>query len=397
MIETDKKTSEILPPVAGHLEKAPVYALPADATEDDARKMAVKVMYDSVTFPWAPDKTVELIYPQGEKVHRHTFSPDGCYAGMPYCGAHIGIHQALEYYDFSNGRMCGLDYENISPMFGSTCASTATWALASVLRSNKATFTNYVTPAFGFQAIGGLRLPEDLVKWVNGEKDTKHLVEATDEETLYRAYVEMKPADLLLTTGSDKIGNHCMMCYAPCEVVYRADGSIDPEESFATIIDQWAKEYPLEIDGTEYQVRGRVGKRYRFAKLREKHFIPMRAEEFADWKGYVKGCSGLDRNAGSLEDLSKARVISNYRLAALEFTVTDGQDREVFRKYMRTVTGDYPSGKDREYPAEAAVPDRNELMPFLTGGQTYTARLKSLIATGEWFTVSEFPMTDQNG
>ena len=213
-----------------------------------------------------------------------------------------------------------------------------------------------------------------------------------DEETLYRAYTEMKPADLLLTRGSDKLGNHCMMCYAPCEVAYRPDGSIDPEESFASIIDQWAKEYPLEINGTEYQVRGRIGKRYSFAKLRERDFIPMRANEFADWKGYVSGCSELDRNAGSLEELSKARVLSNYRLAALEFTLTDGQNRKVFRKYVRTVVGDYTVGNDRNYPVEAVIPERSELMSVLTEGQVYTARLKSLIATGEWFTVSEFPM-----
>ena len=386
----EKMTEKTLSPVKGHLDKAPVYTLPLDATEDEARAMAVKVMYDSLTFPWAPDKTAELTYPQGEKVRRNTFSPEGCYGGMPYCGAHMGILQALEYYDFSDGRMRGLDYENISPMFGNTCASAATWALASVVRSNKATFTNYVAPNYGFQPLGGIRLPEGLDKWVTGGDDTKQLVESMDEKTLYRAYTEMKPADLLLTRGSDKLGNHCMMCYAPCEVAYRPDGSIDPEESFASIIDQWAKEYPLEINGTEYQVRGRIGKRYSFAKLRERDFIPMRANEFADWKGYVSGCSELDRNAGSLEELSKARVLSNYRLAALEFTLTDAQDKQVFRKYVRTSIGDYPLGNDRNYPAEAVIPESSELKAVLTEGQSYTVRLKSLIATGEWFTVSEF-------
>ena len=393
----EKTAEKNLSPVKGHLKQAPVYALPEDATEDEVRAMAVKVMYDSLTFPWAPDKTAELIYPQGDKVRRNTFTPDGCYGGMPYCGAHMGIHQALEYYDFSTGRMRGLDYENISPMFGNTCASSATWALASVVRNNKACFTNYVTPAFGFHSIGGIRLPEGLVKWVNGEADTRILVEAMDEETLYRAYLEMKPADLLVTRGSEKLGNHCMMCYAPCEVTYRPDGTIDPEESFASIIDQWAKEYPLEINGTEYQLRGRIGKRYSFSKLRERDFIPMRADELADWKGYVKGCSELDRTANSLEELSKAEVISNYRLAAVEFTLTDAQNREVFRKYARTTAADYPSGNDRHYPAETVVPDENELKAVLSEGQIYTARLKSLIATGEWFTVSEFTVEGQNG
>ena len=202
----------------------------------------------------------------------------------------------------------------------------------------------------------------------------------------------MKIADVFLTIGTDTSTSHAMMCLTAPVVVYRADGSIDPDKSTVTIIDQWTKDYKYKINDNTYMIRGRIGTTYTFTKLKNDAFIPLRANELANWTGYVKGESKADRTIGSLSELRNAHVVSNYRLAKVEFTVTSESGAVVYRKVAMPGASEQSTGTDRNYPASSAVPLLSELRGVVKEGRTYQVTLKSLIATGETFVLAEFPL-----
>ena len=380
--------------VPDHLTEQPSYVLPANATEEDAREMIVKAMMDNDTFPWTPAVDAHLTYDQTStgKVRNNDFQATVAFGGMPYAGGGKGLLQVLEYYDYSNGVMHGMDYSNINSEFGNTCAAAVNWAMASVCPGISASATYHVNQSHGYQALGEVELPNGLERWQSGVVDTPSLIERMDEQALYRSFALMKIADVFLTIGTDTSTSHAMMCLTAPVVVYRADGSIDPDKSTVTIIDQWTKDYKYKINDNTYMIRGRIGTTYTFTKLKNDDFIPLRANELANWTGYVKGESKADRAIGSLSELRNAHVVSNYRLAKVEVTVTSESGAVVYRKVAMPGASEQSTGTDRNYPASSAVPLLSELRGVVKEGRTYQVTLKSLIATGETFVIAEFPL-----
>lgn len=388
------KHSFIHAEVPDHLTEQPIYVLSENATEEDARAMVLKAMMDNDTFPWTPAEDAHLTYDQTStgKVRNNDFPATVAFGGMPYSGGARGVLQVLEYYDYSNGVMHGLNYSNINSEFGNSCAAAVNWALASVCPGISASATYHVNQAHGYQAIGEVKLPDNLERWQSGVVDTPSLIERMDEQALYRSYALVKIADSFLTIGTNTSTSHHMMCLTAPEVSYRSDGSIDPDKSTVTIIDQWTKDYKYKINDNTYSIRGRIGTKYTFTKLKDDAFIPLRANELANWTGYVKGESKADREIGSLSELRSAHVVSNYRLAKVEFTVTSESGAVVYRKVAMPGAGDQSSGTDRNYPASSVAPLLSDLREVVKEGRTYQVALKSLIATGETFVVAEFPL-----
>jgi len=263
--------------------------------------------------------------------------------------------------------------------------------MAAVCPSIRGTSTGFVTPYYGYAAMGEVSIPGNLIKF-DDMSSTKKVVEEMDAQALFRSYAVMKPADVFLSVGSENIGAHCMMCYKEAEVVYRADGSIDPEESQAVIIDQWSSEHKFEINGNRYSIRGRIDKKYTFSELKRLHFIPLRASEFADWKGYTPASSALNREVKSLSDLRNARVESNYRVAYVELLIRSESGTVVLRKHYKTPQSMYPNSEDRNIPGSEVVPMNSEVREVVREGRAYTVEVRSLLATGESFLLAEFPI-----
>ena len=107
----------------------------------------------------------------------------------------------------------------------------------------------------------------------------------------------------------------------------------------------------------------------------------------------MKGESKADRAISNLSELRSAHVVSNYRLAKVEFTVTSESGAVVYRKVAMPGASDQSSGTDRNYPASTVAPLLSELREVVKEGRTYQVALKSLIATGETFVIAEFPLT----
>ena len=376
--------------VPDHLTLAPAYTLAQDATEEEARAMCVKAMADQLTFCWTPAQDATLLYTQIDNNRDTVFYASKAYAGMPYAGGGTGLLQALEYYDFESGVMVGLPWDNINDVFGNTCATAVNWALSSVCPSICGTQTSSVTPFFGYVTIGEVVLPADLTTFDSTNQTTRQYVDATDEQALYRAYAQMLPADVFISVGSPNEGAHAMMCYEAPEVKTLANGSIDPENSFATVIDQRITNKETVVNGTAYLMRGRIGGRLSFAELRQKHYLPLRPADLANWQGSVKASSVSDREVSSLAELKEAALLSNYRLARVSLNVVSDSGAVVYQRKIIISQDLFREMKDRAYALNALVPRTDTLKKLIREGRTYTVEVRSLLATGEEFTPVSF-------
>lgn len=124
----DKKLDASVP---DHFTERPVYALPENATEDEARQMIIKAMEDQISFPWTPEQTFSYTKVVGTDKQYIYFSGNG-YAGLPYSSAASSMFHALEYYDYSTGVLHGFDWKQIGSYFGNSCAAAVNWAVCAV-------------------------------------------------------------------------------------------------------------------------------------------------------------------------------------------------------------------------------------------------------------------------
>ena len=369
-VENNADPAPTTAPVPDHLTAPPVYTLPGNASSDEARAMAVRAMADQLTFPWTPAQDATLKYIQVNNDRNRTFYASKAYAGMPYAGGGTGLLQALSYYDFETGVMKDLPWQNINDVFGNTCATAVNWALSAVCPSVCGTQTDSVAPAFGYEPIGDVTLPPDLVTFDNGEHSTSVYVDAADEQALYRAYAMMLPADVYISVGSPNEGAHAMMCYETPEIVSLPGGGIDPDNSFAVVIDQRATDKEYVLNGTTYLMRGRIGGRISFSELRRKHYLPLRPADLANWQGSEPAASALDGAVSTLAELRGATVLSNYRLARLTFTLTDESGEVVLTRKLNVAQSNFREKQDRAFAAASAIPGDRALKDAVGEGKT---------------------------
>ena len=108
---------------------------------------------------------------------------------------------------------------------------------------------------------------DDIIRDVNAERGVNGM---------YDCYAQMKPGDCLVNTG------HVIMV-KDVEIVTWKDGSINPNESKAIVLEQWeAWGQTQKKNGVTYRVQGGINTGYTFASLMEKNYIPFTFAELLD-------------------------------------------------------------------------------------------------------------------
>ena len=384
--------------VADPLLTPPCYKLPENATEDDARAMAVRAFEDELTFCWTPIRDVEYLKFTSGRFKKYSLSMMQAYAGLPYNDAAKSIFHVLEHYDPKTGVVHGLDFDDCNHTFGNSCATATNWALSTVCPSLTANSTARITPTFGYTFLGEVT-PRP---WVNmdrrdqGPRTTEAIIEAMDEQALYRTYAIMKPADVVVSKGSHASGEHEMMCRALPEVKYLPDGSIDGKASILHIIDQHQDERSWMKNGHVYQIRGHVDQPYTFAELRKFHYLPMRPRDFRDWNGPLKAESWFHMPVKTLEDLKAARILTNYRVVKFEGALVNECGTTLYRVKKMTKHDDYFVAADRDQTADVLYPDFEALKAVMKPGRQYCYEIRVLVANGETLIVGRFPLTAED-
>lgn len=389
--EHNKKLEEKVP---DHFTERPVYALSENATEDEVRQMVIQAMYNQITFPWTPEQ--DFAYTKTIGVSRSydykTYTP---YAGNPYSSAALSMFHALEYYDYSNGILHGFDWNHISDLFGNSCAAAVNWALAAVCPNFNAVSSSSLTPVYGYATLDGLTFPEGIREWNGGVNDTAQVVHGVEEQAMMEIYASIKPGDVIAKVGSDDEG-HVMMVYKEPVVVRNADGTINPKESKAIIIDQWSSQRVIKVGEGYYTTCGRYDIEYTFEEYYTKGYMPFRAAFLADYKGYEKAYVKTDKEITSIDEIANTKMETNFRVVKYEGALISESGKTIYLKKSITSRDLYPNGKDRNCKLSKAAPKVDDLKAVMVEGRKYTYEVRVLVSTGELLTVCQIPLTLEN-
>ena len=361
----------------------PDYTFSSDPTPDELRQMAVKAMRDVLSIQWCTE--TEIRYRKNGPVSKKEFvhSPENTYAGLLYSTASTGLFQFYEYYNPKTG--C-LEYpgtaDELKLELGNSCADALLWSWSTVCNSIKGGFYPVLmVPSNGYVIIGDYTYRQTIQSY--NEMPSYAIIENNGVDVILDAYTKMLPADALLSNSD----NHAMMVIEAPVVVYKADGSIDQENSYVMIQDQRAGGstfYEEVVNGHTLNFSGRTSAKITFAKLIEDDYIPVTTAEFLGTKPYEKANVSVNQDCSTLADLKNVTVEANYPFAVINILSVDGKGNTTVLK-RKTFGANDMYGPPRTFKL-AEFKDLDSISP----ASNCTIQLEVVLSTGERFTPITF-------
>ncbi len=366
-------------------KKRPCYALPADATVDDMRAMAVQAMKDSVSVPWQTDKPIRYTKALGA-AGSYDLEPGVAFSGLPYTSSASGIFQWLEYVDREDGHIKDAPFDKLGFELGNACAPAVSWAQSTVCPSvAMGLICRRYLPVNGYEPVGGLKFPEGLIDYV--DYPTKAIQEDAGKEAVLESYTMALPGDTLVKAGLLP-GQHTMMAGEEPVVVRDGTGAIDIDRSFIRVVDQRAKEYPVEQDGKEMSRRGRILAEVPFRLLYEEGYLVMRPRAWVEGAPYEPAWVKMIPAVWDPKDVLHARFRSNYRMAVIR-TELISPEGEVIGTRLNLPTGQMCQRYWKEGFDGQDIPEYGEFIKLREENPAAHIRMTIRVATGEAFICEE--------
>lgn len=339
----------------------------SDMSIEDARKLCVDFFRYCKTAVWIPNDNY-VFYHDTKNTKEDTLISGQTYGGVPYISMGSGnIYRLLDYMDPETGVVDVAAAGKYPRFFGNQCSFGSACGWGRVINSARFNWTEGMVQASGFLRLGSYTYDDILVGFSSGY-GTDEIASENGMQTMLESYAQLKVGDgvVYFTTAG-----HVVMIASDAHVEYKADGTIDPDASYVTIIDQaqtWA-EATNEV-GDAYTYQKNVDAKRTFTKLYNDHYLPF---TFAEWLGTdpiedTEIAFSHKADTISLEELFKSSITCNYCLSDVYAVVHDSKGNEVLKIASR-----------------ASRPDRTELKFFEHGdGVTSWGDLESLDSKNEY-------------
>lgn len=366
-----------------------IYTFESEPSPEQMRQTAVQAMRDLLSIQWCTDETIAYYKPGPVSKKKFEHKPGQTYAGTLYSNASTGLFQFMEYYDQETGKFSyPAPAYILKDALGNSCADSMLWGWSSVCNSiQNGFYPVMMVYSNGYLPVGDYTYDLSIKSY--NQQPTNQILDENGEEKMLQCYMQVQPADSLVSSTD----NHAMMVLEPAHVEYKADGSIDLENSYVHIQDQRGGDgngfYDQTIGGNVIHYSGRTSYNYPFNKLLEKNYIPVTTAEFTGLKSYDKAEVSVGSNEiADLAALKAATITANYPLAVIRVTLVDQNgnasvlERKLFGGAAETgVPRSYSLGKLSLWETFA----KNEYNK--PGNQL---RFDVIVSTGETFTPVTF-------
>ena len=301
---------------------------------DELKSICVDFFRYSKTAVWIPDAKYEVV--KEDKVQR-TMEEGKVYGGLPYVGLASGnIYRLMDYIDPETG-VGDITAAGENPkLFGNQCSIGAYWGWARVINSADYNWTERMTHANGFPRIGPYTYSDQLINYK--DCSTRKICRDNGTETMYESYAELKKGDGIVyyTTAG-----HVVMITEDAHVERKADGTIDPRNSYVMVLDQatvWMD--AINAAGDKYTHESTVDGKWTFGKLFTENYLPF---TYAEWLGtdpieeteYSFSISG---DSVKVSDLQEGKATCNYGLCDMYAIVKDSKGNEVYKLASRATS-----------------------------------------------------------
>ena len=388
------------PPFADSLIITERYSEPEDPAQRLAwrRDMVESKMRQMMSMLWTPEE--DIVYSHNEQPQY--LKAGRIYRGMPY--AH-GSGSGMSFLSFATARdengvytISGLNGERMTgevnvAHISNDCADAVFWAWATVSNSIRFVSTNRMTAYQGCIPVGSY-----VCDRITYSTSTKPILEANGKNTMLECYAQMQKGDgvVRFTDGGQ---GHAMMISA-LHIVQTDKGTIDPENSYALVLDQVSGNLANEINyrdesiGETIYVASGVDTKYSFQDLFDLGYLPVTCKELIDPAPLLEESITDSVDTFTYEYLLSGRLESNYRISHAQMVIQDSKGNEVQRAIGYNRESDMFSFRLSQLKGNSAVVTNcGTIDPDALPAGTYRCILSCTVSTGRTVTVRDFTFT----
>lgn len=316
----------------------------------ELRQLCADAFRLNLTMPWTPNQDIEYKYTLLTKSYEVSLPAGNAYTGLCYA---TGIENAtygngwkmLLYWDPETGT---LDVEamgtNALNIISSACSYGAMQGWNRVSNSHGLKEMNsYSMYESNIVPVGPYAYDPSTYKYnFRSRSASDEIIEANGADTIYESYAMTDIADGVFSSSA----YHVMMISQKPVVVRRADGTIDPAQSYVHVHEQAGlgtrtedTQYTQE-NGKIMRPLGTVHKQYTFEKLLQKGYIPFTMKEFIGEDPVEPGKAWLGTQTDPVENGKDLRagdifayvLYANYNVCGVKVEVKS-PDGKALRSY----------------------------------------------------------------
>ena len=378
-----------------HLSWEQINAFPvvnSSMTIDEARKLCVDFFRYAKTALWIPDSDMEFI--KNSSGSQDEMGEGKVYGGLPYVGLGSGnVYRLMDYMDPDTGVVnlrnaveAEEPYDGWKT-FGNQCSIGAYWGWGRVINSAKYTWTQNCVVKNKMPRVGPYTYDDEL-KRVGGKDNpnTVDILADNGREVMYKSYAELKLGDGMIYYTS---AGHVIMASSEPHVEYKADGSIDPDLSYLTIVDQGQTWYEdgVAADGTQFTYKGGVDTKKTFKQLFDQNYMPFTYLEFLGKDPFENSTCSFSFTGDTITatELFSSEVTSNYGISDAYAVVYDDDGNEVYKHAVRVtqaMTKKLKITREKKENSKVNTVETWGKLEFAPGVE-YTVKIQVQLATGE--------------
>ena len=286
------------------------------------------------------------------------------------------------------------DVPNRRARVGNDCADQLFWAWARISPSIKFTYTGKMIPAYGCLPVGDYESPNMEFSATNNTKD---IVKNNGEQRMFAAYAQLQKGDGMVLINRGGAGHAVMV--VTTNPVYLADGTIDGENSYVTVLEQTsgpeelAEPYYHEGIGQMVYPCEIMDKEWSYNTLFKKAYLPVTCKELIDPSPLPEPAIYDSNKAPTVDNMFSNVIASNYRFSFVTVTITRngkpvqeaicyGHQNEMYEFSL------YRFVNNLEAPVMQGRIDISLLDPG-----TYRCTFEARVSTGDVFTFRDFTFT----
>lgn len=365
------------------MEAKPCYEYMGNESVAEMRKMAVKIMRDTLTFVWSPKESFSYKKDNAGS-GEYNYNAGKLYANLPYTNGGSGLFQWLHFYDYKTGVFDYYDRSNIGKKLGNSCAASVVWATSAVCSSiakGLSITTGSLTLNNGWQPLGNYKYPKNVESYI--KTGTDDIISQNTKDIMFESYALLKEADILVFCKTGKTGGHAMMAIDKAYVVRNPKTkAIDGNLSYIMIQDQGFKEHTSLLNGQTVYYHGGLNTKYTFDKLYEKRFLPITTLEYSGKKTFEKPYCKVKGEYSNLKSLQKCSIETNYRLAVIVCEIKNSKGDIIHNKPYIINGKNVTSGIASIFPMKTYLTDKL-LKEIKSKNKEFTVKLWATLSNGK--------------
>ena len=384
-----------------------ILAFRRNAVEQEMRRMSAVLWTPAelVTYHMANKSSGIEVANKEDPKHVITFVPGNIYQGIPYThGAGSGyawVSYATAQDENGVYTLSGLTTEVLSgsgstsqfnySRLGNDCADQLFWAWGQVASSISFFGTSSMTEGNGCLKVGSYVSAGKFSK----ENNTEAIVQNNGKDTMYAAYALLQKGDAIVNYTAGGAGHTVMI--VECQPAYLADGTLDAENSYVTVLEQTGAN---EINQTKV-FNEKLGKdvylceildaKWSFEELFGKGYLPITCKELIDPAPRAEAQLTDATKEPSMDNMFTGKISCNYRISDVTIRIMDEngnllQKATCFSQQIEMLNFDL--GRFKNPMEEKSMQGKIDLDKLNAGTYhcTYTAR----ISTGEQIIFRDF-------